>query len=135
LYNRLAGINSGWYNPNYEKALAKAMGHNENLVDIPGAEVIEVDFPEWSNDDRQFTQACEDAGFEISRELPSIPLVWLSTAWVFDSEIKNFQCNSKGTLYLAFSYREKAKSTPILEFHYVLGTIVIILFIRRLREK
>ncbi|MHA2246988.1 MAG: ABC transporter substrate-binding protein [Candidatus Hodarchaeales archaeon] len=131
----MAGLNSGWYNPSFEKALAKALGRNETLIDIPGAEVINVNFPEWSNEDEQYTQACEDAGFEISRELPSIPLAWLSTAWVFDSHIKNFQCNSKGTCYLAYSYWEKAKSIPTLEFYYVLVTIFVILFIKRLKGK
>lgn len=137
----LGGIaGDGWYNHNFELAFAKIWGNSENLLTIPWETVQDFPFPDWSNEDVQFIEACEDAGAEMSRELPFIPLVWYNNFWVFNSNLKNFIADREvrgGTYQIAYTYWDEtgSKNAPSFEFHLIFTLIVLIIIHRNIKKR
>ncbi|MHA2252649.1 MAG: ABC transporter substrate-binding protein [Candidatus Kariarchaeaceae archaeon] len=90
---------SDWYNQSFEIAQAKVFGDNPYPV------------LRWSNEDTQFTEACEEAGRIMTYELPYIPLLNHLRAIGINDHVQNFVVSSDNNFYIAYSYWSTLSST------------------------
>jgi ABC-type transport system substrate-binding protein len=91
----------GWFDINYEIAFAKATDgwgglseYAESPSDYP------YPAPVWSNENTQFTQACEDAGYIMSYAMNQIPLVWYVDTYAYNDHVNNF-LGGRNSMYMA----------------------------------
>ncbi len=97
---------TSWFNIDYEVAYAKAsdgegflwMNWEGGPTDWP------YPVPEYSADNEQFVEACEDAGEIISEYLPRVPLVAYTDAYCMNDHLNNFMGSSGGHYHAAYSY-------------------------------
>jgi ABC-type transport system substrate-binding protein len=107
---------NSWFNNEYEVLLAKMKGDYGFLEWVPYA-VIPLDapypLPEVRNNDTQYTEACEDAGELLSKELPFIPLVWYPTLSATNNHVKNFLVDGYDQVFHgAYAYWEPDPKLP-----------------------
>ena len=94
-----------WYNIDYEIAWAKATdgwGYVDYYIAPPDDYPYPV--PEWSNDNEQFVQACEDMGYLKTAAMDKIPLVWYVDTYAFNDHLNNFLASRGGDFIVAYSY-------------------------------
>jgi ABC-type transport system substrate-binding protein len=93
-----------WLSINYEIGYAMATGGRGLLNYIPGAPADTFAYPEWNNDDTQFIEGCELAGYEMSHAVNQVPVVWYTDTYAFNDHLMNF-VGSRGSMYhAAYSY-------------------------------
>jgi ABC-type transport system substrate-binding protein len=91
----------GWFNIDYEVAYAKATD-GRGLLDYYDESPNDYPYPApvWSNENTQFTQACEDAGYLMSFAMNQIPLVWYVDTYAFNDHVNNF-LGGRNSMYMA----------------------------------
>ncbi len=147
-----------WFNIDYEVAYAKATdGESFLWMDWPGSPTDwPYPIPKWSNDDPQFTDACEDAGDLLSYYLPKIPLIWYTETSVFDARLKNFLTSRSQMFHVAYSYWEGnevvnsttttdsnhrtttttiPKISPFFDLSFLLGISLLLISISRNKKR
>ncbi|MFX0014311.1 MAG: ABC transporter substrate-binding protein [Promethearchaeota archaeon] len=96
---------ASWWNENFEINHAKIFGGKPfGIPDPPDMPPSGYTPPVWENDDPQYINACEQAGFEMSKELPYVPLLNYCNAYALNNHIKNFKMNHNVMFSLAYSY-------------------------------
>ncbi|MFX1507394.1 MAG: ABC transporter substrate-binding protein, partial [Promethearchaeota archaeon] len=100
---------ASWWNENSEINVAKIFGGKpvDGLLGIPDPPDMPPSgypVPVWENDDPQYIEACEQVGFEMSKELPYVPLSNYGAAYALNNHIKNFKMSSTWDFTLAYSY-------------------------------
>jgi ABC-type transport system substrate-binding protein len=104
---------ASWWNENFEISLAKIFGSKPDFGIPPPPDMPPSGYPVpvWENDDTQYIEACEQAGFEISKELPYIPLTFYGHAYAINNHIKNFKLSRDSRFLLAYSFWITDRST------------------------
>ncbi len=94
---------NSWFNIDYEEAYAKATD-GKGLMEYFSPGFIPYNPPLWSNDDTQFIQGCEDAGYYMTHDMNSIHLVWYKDTYAYNSRLENFLGSRSGFYHAAYSY-------------------------------
>jgi ABC-type transport system substrate-binding protein len=107
-YNIGSG-DASWWNENFEISRAKINGGkpSEGVLGIPDPPDMPPSgypVPAWENDDPQYIEACEQAGFLMSKELPYVPLQNYCIAYALNNHVKNLTLNTASGFTLAYSY-------------------------------
>ncbi|NHJ01982.1 MAG: ABC transporter substrate-binding protein [Candidatus Heimdallarchaeota archaeon] len=97
-----------WLNMNYEKGYRMATGFaiSSRLSGFPDYDSTVWPVPEWSNDDEQFIEGCELAGYEMSYAMNKIPLVWYVDTYAFNDHLHNFLGARNSMYHAAYAYWE-----------------------------
>ena len=108
---------NSWFNNEYEVLIAKMRGSYGFLNLLPYRELppdVPFPFPELRNNDTQYTEACEDAGELLSRELPYIPLVWYPTITAINDYVNDFLVDGyDAVFYGAYAYWDPGEESTM----------------------
>ncbi|MFW9777835.1 MAG: ABC transporter substrate-binding protein, partial [Candidatus Heimdallarchaeota archaeon] len=132
-YGWWSGENS-WCNENYEINRAKIFGGEPGLGQLgipPPADMPPSGYspPVWENDDTQYIEACEQAGFEMSKELPYAPLTNYRHVYAINNHVKNFQMNGAYMFIIAYSYWSTEDGGSSTGVYGALTIMIIVLFL------
>ncbi|MHA1972675.1 MAG: ABC transporter substrate-binding protein [Candidatus Hodarchaeales archaeon] len=93
-----------WYSIDYEVGYAKATDGSGYLAYMPDDPGTRWDTPVWSNDNAQFIEGCQEAGYAMSHAMNKIPLVWYVDTYAFNSHLQNFVAGRNSMYLAAYAY-------------------------------
>jgi ABC-type transport system substrate-binding protein len=122
-------IDNSWFNYDYEVALAKIWGGFEFMPYVETPSDAPFPTPRFSCNDTRYNEACEEAGYILSRELPFIPLVHYSQLIAINDNIQNFLLDESsigsqsaaGMIHVAYTFWKSGENQAYLDYLFILG--------------